>query len=149
MGEDSLIARLNMIEAQMRHENDLIGQRMSWLVISQSFLFGTFATLVGLRGVASEAAGAVRLLLVLIPLVGVLLPVLVLLAVGAATYAISQWRAERERICEMPEAKQLDWPRLRHGSLVTALGQLLPVAVSVGFLLAWLVILMIIEGGRR
>ncbi len=85
MSEDSLIARLDMIEAQMRHENDLIGQRMGRLVISQSFLFGTFATLVGLRGVGTEAAGAVRLLLVLIPLVGVLLPVLVLPAVGPPT----------------------------------------------------------------
>ena len=36
MSEDSLIARLNMIDAQIRHEDDLIGQRMSWLVISQS-----------------------------------------------------------------------------------------------------------------
>jgi hypothetical protein len=47
MSEASLIARLNMIEVQMRHEDDWIGQRMSWLVISESFLFGTSATLVG------------------------------------------------------------------------------------------------------
>ncbi len=80
---------------------------------------------------------------------GVLLPGLVLLAMGAATYAISQWRAERERNCEMSKAKQLDWPRLRHRSLVTALGHLLPVAVSAGFLLAPLVILIMREGGRR
>ena len=61
---------------------------------------------------------------------------------GAATYAISQWRAERNQILEMPEAKQLDWPRLKHRGLVTVLGQLLPFAVSVGFLLAWIVILI-------
>jgi len=36
MGDDSLIARLNMIDAQIRHKDDLIGQRMGWLVISQS-----------------------------------------------------------------------------------------------------------------
>ena len=142
MDENSLIARLNMIAAQIMHEDNLIGQRMSWLVISQSFLFGTFATLVGLRVVVSEAAGAVRLLIILIPLVGVMLPVLVLVAMGAATYAISQWRAERDRILEMPEAKQLDWPRLKHQSRVNLLGQLLPFAVSLGFLLAWIVILI-------
>jgi hypothetical protein len=38
-------------------------------------------------------ASAVDLLVILIPIVGTLLPVLVLVAVGAATYAISQWRA--------------------------------------------------------
>ena len=96
----------------------------------------------GERGIAGAAAGAVRLLLILIPLVGALLPVLVLVAVGAANYAMSQWRAELDRICELPEARQLDWPRLRHRSLVTGLGTLLPIAVSVGFFLAWAVILI-------
>ena len=142
MGEDSLIAKLNMVAEQIRHEDNLIGQRMTWLVISQSFLFGTFVALVRQKGVVGPAAGAVRLLLLLIPLVGVLLPALVLVAVGAATYAISQWRAERDRICEMPEAKQLDWPGLKHRGLVTLLGTLLPVVVSVGFTLAWIVILI-------
>jgi len=143
--EESLTAKLNMIAAQMRHEDELIGLRMSWLVISQSFLFGTFATLVGLRGVAGTAADAVRLLLVLIPAVGVFLPVLVLVAVGAATYAISQWRAECDRICNLPEAKDLDWPSLRHSRLVTVLGHSLPIVASIGFLLAWLVILVLVE----
>ncbi len=33
MSEDSLIARLNMIDAEIRHEDDLIGQRISWLAL--------------------------------------------------------------------------------------------------------------------
>jgi hypothetical protein len=118
---------------------------MSWLVISQSFLFGTFVALVGLRSVAGTAAGAVKLLHILIPLVGVLLPVLVLVAVGAATYAMFQWRAERDRICNMPEATHLDWPSVKRWRLVRVLGHLLPIAASVGFLLAWLVILILVE----
>ena len=144
MSEDSLVARLNMIDAEIRHEDDLIGQRISWLVIAQSFLFGTLATLIGLRPIAG-AEGTVRILLILIPLVGALLPVLVLVAVAAANYAMKQWRAEFERIREMPEARQLDWPHLRHRRLVTVLGHLLPIAVSVGFFLAWVVILSKME----
>ena len=143
MSEDTLIAKLNMIADEIRHEDDLIGARMTWLVISQSFLFGTFVALVGQRGgVVSGAAGAVRLLLILIPLVGVLLPVLVLASMAAASYAISQWRAERNRITGMPEAEQLDWPHLKHRRQVVVLGQLLPYAVSIGFLLAWVAILI-------
>jgi hypothetical protein len=135
-----LIAKLNTIDVQLRHEDNLIAVRMSWLVISQSFLFGTFATLVGLRSIADIAAGAVNLLLILIPVVGVLLPLLVL--VGAASDAMSQWRAERDRICEMPESKHLEWPRLKRWRLVTVLGHLLPIVISLGFMLAWLVILI-------
>ena len=142
MGEDSLIAKLNVIDSEIKHEDDLIGQRTTWLVMSQSFLFGAFVALVGQTGGVSAAARLAKLLLIVIPLVGVMLPILVLAAVGAAMYAISQWRAERNRIFEMPEAKQLDWPRLENRGLVTVLGQLLPVAVSVGFALAWIVILM-------
>ena len=143
MVEETLIAKLNMIDAEIRHEDDLIGQRMTWLVISQSFLFGTFAALVGLKGgVVSGAAGAVRLLLLLVPLVGVLLPVFLLVAMSAAFYAIAQWRVERNRLCETPEGLQLDWPHVKHRRLVTVLGQSLPFAVSIGFVLAWLAILI-------
>ena len=142
MSEETLIARLNMIAVQINHEDELIGVRVSWLVISQSFLFGTFAALLGLKGVVGPEAGVVTLLLTLIPLVGMLLPVLVLVAVAAATYAIWQWRAEHDRICKMAEAKQLHWPDLKHRSLVSLMGHLLPIVISVGFLLAWLAILI-------
>jgi hypothetical protein len=145
LSEGSLIDKLNMIDAQLRHEDDLIGLRMSWLVISQSFLFGTFATLVGMRSVAGRTADAIRLLLLLIPTVGVFVPILVLVAVGAATYAMSQWRAEHDRICNLPEAQLLDWPSLKRRKLVMVLGHALPIAASVGFLVAWLVILILVE----
>jgi len=65
--------------------------------------------------------------------------------VGAATYAMSQWRAEHDRICNLPEAKDLDWPSLKNSRLVTVLGHSLPIAASIGFLLAWLVILVLVE----
>ena len=62
MSDEALIAKLNMIAAEIMHEDDLVGQRMGWLVVSQSFLFGTFVALVGQKGVVGPAAGAVRLL---------------------------------------------------------------------------------------
>jgi hypothetical protein len=145
MNEQLLIAKLNMIAAQINHEDDLIGVRVSWMVISQSFLFGTFVALLGLKGVVGPEAGAVMLLLTLIPLVGMFLPVLVLVAVGAATYAIWQWRVEHDRICKMAEARQLDWPDLKHRRLVSLMGHLLPILGAIGFLLAWSVILIKME----
>jgi hypothetical protein len=41
---DALQFRLNRLDAQIRVEYDTIGQRMVWLMISQSFLFSSFVT---------------------------------------------------------------------------------------------------------
>lgn len=38
MSEALLIAKLNLIASKIAHEDNLIGQRTTWLVMSQSFL---------------------------------------------------------------------------------------------------------------
>jgi hypothetical protein len=88
------------------------------------------------------AAAFAKLLLVVIPLVGALLPIVVLLAVYAAGRAIRQWRAEQDRLCGTPEGKELEWTRLKHRTLVLLLGQMLPITVATGFALAWLAIMI-------
>jgi len=79
--EELLVTKLTMIASQIQHEDDLMGQRTTWLVVSQSFLFGTFVAVIGLSGQTGMAASFAKLLLVLIPLVGVLLPIVVTLGV--------------------------------------------------------------------
>jgi hypothetical protein len=142
VSEDVLIAKLNLIASEIKHEDDLIGQRTTWLVISQSFLFGTFVAVLSLPGETAMEAAYAKLLVVVIPLVGVLLPIVVLLALYAAASAIRQWRAEQDRLCGMPEGQELDWPRLKHRTQVVLLGNLLPVAVALGFALAWVAIMI-------
>ena len=142
MTEDLLITKLTMIASQMQHEDDLMGQRTNWLVVSQSFLFGTFVAVIGLSGRAGMAGSFAKLLLVLIPLVGVLLPIVVMLGVYAAANAIRQWRLEEDRLCATPEGKALDLPRPRHRTALVALGHLLPVTVAGGFTLAWIAIMI-------
>jgi hypothetical protein len=56
VSEPVLIAKLNLIASEIKHEDELIGQRTTWLVISQSFLFGTFVAVMALRGGTSMAA---------------------------------------------------------------------------------------------
>jgi hypothetical protein len=142
MSEQVLIAKLNLIASEIKHEDDLISQRMTWLVISQSFLFGTFVAVLALERGTSMAAAFAKLLIVVIPLVGVLLPIVILLALYAAASAIQQWRAEHDRLCALPEGKALDWPRLKHRTSVVLLGHLLPVSVAVGFILTWVSIII-------
>ncbi len=141
MSEALLIAKLNLIASKIAHEDNLVGQRTTWLVMSQSFLFGAFTALVVEMNRAGPPGPMAKLLRIVIPLVGVLLPFLVLSAVCAATFALSCWRAERARILTMPEARDLDWPEVDH-RVVRLAGQLLPLATAIGFLLAWVVILV-------
>jgi len=142
MTEELLVTKLTMIASQIQHEDDLMGQRTNWLVVSQSFLFGTFVAVIGLPTATGMAASFAKLLLVLIPLVGVLLPIVVTLGVYAAANAIRQWRVEHDRLCGTPEGKALEWPRLEHRTRLVALGHLLPVTVAGGFTLAWVVIMI-------
>ena len=141
MTEELLIAKLNMIGSEIKHEDDLLSQRTTWLVISQSFLFGTFVAVLALRP-EGLAAGFAKLLVVVIPLVGVLSPIVILLALYAAASAIQQWRAEHDRLCGTPEGRALDWPRLKHRTTVVFLGHLLPISVAGGFVLAWVTIMI-------
>jgi hypothetical protein len=59
---------------EMRHEDDLINQRVSWLVGSQAFLLGGFGTLIT-WGYGSNVAGMdeiKRFMLVGLPVAGIL-----------------------------------------------------------------------------
>jgi hypothetical protein len=141
VNETLMIAKLNLIASKIAHEDNLVGQRVTWLVMSQSFLFGAFAALLASMSQGPAPAPLANLLEIVIPLVGVLLPFLVLLAVSAATGALSRWRAERARILATTEAKDLDWPQVDH-RMGLLFGQLLPPATAVGFLLAWITILV-------
>jgi hypothetical protein len=76
-------------------------------------MLAAFASLI-VQVNASTATRVVKLLRVMIPLVGFLLPVLVLLAVTAATFAIWHWRAEYGRIFDILEKKGLNWPHVGH-----------------------------------
>ena len=142
MADELLVTKLAMIVSQIQNEDDLMGQRTNWLVVSQSFLFGTFVAVIGLSRETGMAASFAKLLVVLIPLVGVLLPIVVMLGVYAAASSIRQWRVEHDRLCATPEGKGLDWPRLRHRTTLVALGHLLPVTVAGGFTLAWVAIMI-------
>jgi len=142
VSEQALIAKLSLIASEIKHEDDLISQRTTWLVISQSFLFGTFVAVLGLKTEAGLAAAFTKLLVVVIPFVGVLLPIVVLLALYAAGSAIRQWRAEHDRLCGTPEGKALEWPRLQHRTAVVFLGHLLPITAAAGFVLAWVTIMI-------
>jgi hypothetical protein len=84
----------SLIQARLSHEDDLVNQRISWLVNSQSFLLTAYAiTLNGLAADASKPLAIVqRKLLNLLPLVGVACVLLVIVALVGGLCALAELR---------------------------------------------------------
>src|SRR6266446_4154331 len=80
----------NVVRTRIEHEDNLIVQRLSWLVASQSFLFTAYAIVT--NGLASQPpqpscihfSDQLQLLFQLIPIVGTLTCVLIYVSVLAA-----------------------------------------------------------------
>jgi hypothetical protein len=84
----------SLIQTRLSHEDDLVNQRISWLVNSQSFLLTAYAiTLNGLAADASKPLAIVqRKLLNLLPLVGVACVLLVIVALVGGLCALAELR---------------------------------------------------------
>jgi hypothetical protein len=84
----------SLIQARLAHEDDLVNQRVSWLVSSQSFLLTAYAiTLNGLAADASKPLAVVqRKLLNLLPVVGSVSVLLVCVALIGGLCAIAELR---------------------------------------------------------
>jgi len=84
--------QLDAYRRQVEHEDELINHRISWLVSSAAFLFAAFA-LLSTSKISSGPLNStpVRwMLLVLIQLLGLIMALLVLLAVDAATKRLNK-----------------------------------------------------------
>ncbi len=93
-GEMTEDQALTFIQTRLSHEDDLINQRVSWLVSSQSFLLTAYAiTVNGLAG--DDTKPLVRLqhkLLDLLPVVGIACVILVVVALIGGLLAMSELR---------------------------------------------------------
>jgi hypothetical protein len=70
-----------LLESKIGHEVALIGHRMEWLVVSEAFLFGAFATVLAS---GSMDASARRTMVLLLPILGMTLAGLASIGVLAA-----------------------------------------------------------------
>jgi hypothetical protein len=78
-----------LIRHRLEHEDNLIVQRLSWMVASQSFLFTAYAiTMNGLAAAPAHTADRQQLLLRLVPVVGILSATLIYCGILAALFAM-------------------------------------------------------------
>jgi hypothetical protein len=91
-----------LVRQQVDHETDLVNGRLSWLVGSETFLFIGYANVEIAIGRIRREVAALR---TLVPIIGLLIATVILLAVHAATIVTHRLRREYERNApECPDA---------------------------------------------
>jgi hypothetical protein len=137
--DGNLKYRLDRLDALLKTEFDLISHRMTWLVISQSFLFAAFSG----AAANSTAHQVLKRMLWIIPFMGILIDALVYLAVIAAHSVIRKLKRLRYPVellasetfgCEIAS---VDLHRWEH-----KFGTLPPYVVPPSLALAWGLILL-------
>jgi hypothetical protein len=128
-----------LVRERIDHEDNLVVQRLSWMVAAQSFLFTAYAITV--NGIASSAAPGLQQqsrLVQLIPAVGILSCALIYCSIVAATWAIAALRREFNR--RHPHGVP-GLPPLQSVAIVRWCGLLAPLVLPLVFIAAWLCVL--------
>jgi hypothetical protein len=129
-----------LIRQRIEHEDNLVVQRLSWLVASQSFLFTAYAIVLnGLTASPPPAAAALMhqqaRLSRLIPLVGILTCALIYVSIVAGVRAIG---ALRRRYRSRFPSDETDLPGIQTDGRTRALGLVAPLLLPLVFIGVWL-----------
>lgn len=127
---------------RIEHEDNLIIQRLSWLMASQSFLFTAYAIVTnGLTGLMAKNDNMLvhRLLTLeqIIPIVALLNSLLIAFSIFGALIAINQLRCSYKK-----RTAALRTLPLQTSPVPRALGLAAPVLLPLLFLAVWLFLLM-------
>jgi hypothetical protein len=127
----------SLMQARLSHEDDLVNQRVSWLVNSQSFLLTAYAiTLNGLAADANKPLAIVQWkLLNLLPLVGIACVLLVGVALIGGLFAIGELRRFAVTKCPKDQLFLVSKPTTQF------LGVSAPVLIPIVFLVIWTAVL--------
>jgi len=135
--------RYRLVRSHIEHEDDLVTQRLNWLMASQSFLFTAYA-------ITTNAPDSVRtdhlhrLLLGMIPLIAACTAVLVFLTVMAGHIAMRHLHGWLRRHMAAQEIAGL--PPVQGSANTRVLGMTAPILLPPIFLAVW-VYLMVTGAG--
>jgi hypothetical protein len=136
-----------IIRGQIEHQDNLIGQRLSWFVGAQAFLFTAYAITVSNSGTVSSFGPAhaawvidrMKLLLILIPLTSILTSFFIYLAVIAGLIAIVDLR--RQYRIFAGHSPHTGLPPIQGTHLTQLLGRAAPLFIPLVFFVVWMVLL--------
>jgi len=135
----------SLIRERIEHEDNLIVQRLSWLVASQSFLFTAYAIVTnGLTTQPPQPAcihfsDQLQLLFQLIPIVGTLTCLLIYISILAAVMSM---RRLRNSYHSRFGSDEHDLPPIMTRPPIRLFGHSAPVLLPLVFIIVWLVIWM-------
>ena len=118
---------------QIDKEDNLIDQRLNWMLASQSLLFGAL-------GISGQ--GIANLMYFIVPLVGIGMSILVGASVRAAVNSLEQYRENLIKACPEGYDRNLCLPELHRDRKNLSGGLVSPRALPWLFLIAWLVVLI-------
>jgi hypothetical protein len=127
-----------LVRSQIEHEDNLVSQRLSWLLASQSFLFTAYAIVV-VNLTVGHTPWAMRqehLLLTVIPVVSILTCVLVYATIVAAIFAIVHLRRVYNSRAE--SAGMAGLPPVQGYRQTQIFGQIGPLLLPPVFLAVWI-----------
>ena len=128
-----------IVRGQIEHEDNLVNQRLSWFIASQSFLFTAFAILLNSPGILGSAAMDIRaLVLRMIPLLAVCVALIIYLTIFAAMYATARLRRLMESYCGKETIDLL--PQVQGYRQSIVLGQGGQLLLPLAFLIAWVIL---------
>lgn len=138
----SALESYQLFRSRIEHEDNLIVQRLAWLVASQSFLFTAYAiTTNGLSSLEPKTAGRfleqAALLFRLIPTVAICIALLIYISILAALRATRQIRKLYQAKPVSPEL-----PPLQTSATTRLLGLSAPLLLPLLFVSVWLVLLL-------
>jgi hypothetical protein len=138
----SPLEQYHLVRSQIEHEDNLISQRLSWLLASQSFLFTAYAiTLNGPSQSHFKTFEANSELLVrLLPLVGLISTLLIWISILAGISAMKKLRVDFERGVRGHLPGGL--PTIQTGGMAFRAGQFGPVLTPLLFVAVWVVLVM-------
>jgi hypothetical protein len=132
----------NIVREQIEHEDNLITQRLSWLVASQSFLFTAYAILVNASQTSKLPILELKQVQVfhLIPMVGFVSGVLIYVSILAGILAMARLRTHWARNACTVDCNGL--PPIQSPLVSRFLGLITPALLPPGFTLIWLYLLL-------
>jgi hypothetical protein len=129
---------LENIRHRIEHEDNLINQRVSWIVSSQAFLLIGYAILLnGPPVLRSQRLNHTHDLLVkLIPITSIVVTVLIWLSILAGILAMRDLRMQAS------EHPSYDASHVQGRALTRRMGLAIPALVPVAFLITWILLLV-------
>lgn len=126
-----------VLRNEVKHEDDLIGQRVSWFTASQAFLLVSLA--IAHQGGTAMPKPENNTLFPLVPIVALSSSILIFFGVIAGIGALAQWRGRLSALAR----RHPELPYVKYERLIVPAAWSAPLLLPVVFILAWIYLLVV------